>query len=556
MKFAVLFCAVSLMSTAFAAAVKRDTQSQVEENLNEQDQPASHPVYSHRHHEEQHHIEEQDLLHKEMQTTKEEVETLEVVEQAEEGDVGPESEEDAGLRGLPYGVRPARPAQPTFQNIPLPAGVAIPPATGYDYGYGGGSAFGPGGSAFHSSGPAIPYAGIPQELISTVRDFNIDCKKDHMVINFKMSQPFFGFIYPVGLFETCILFVGTGETEISLTMSHDRCGAPAPPKKPGYSRAFIEPVMQHQLMVQWDQQLISEDDRNFLLVCDRPADYNQTVKFDMSNLNVEKKEYATGTHPGPQMWMEIQRGEGPTADALQGPVYLGETLTMVFTLADDVFRFDTNVIQCWASDGNNERAAVTWNSPSGQRQLPTQLPVIENACSVRPKLFGHFLKSHAEYATQMTTTQWAHFRAFRFPTTARVLIQCDVQVCYEKCQPLVPCQVPFDPRIASESQRKRRDAGSVNDSDADEASGVRPERLTMFRAIEVLMPESDDINIPMATFNGAVLSAAMSNDCFASTTFYGVVLGLGILVLLMIGIGAGYAHKLNQTPRYGDSINK
>ncbi len=118
------FLQVSLMSTAFAAAVKRDTQSQVEENLNEQDQPASHPVYSHRHHEEQHHIEEQDLLHKEMQTTKEEVETLEVVEQAEEGDVGPESEEDAGLRGLPYGVRPARPAQPTFQNIPLPAGVA------------------------------------------------------------------------------------------------------------------------------------------------------------------------------------------------------------------------------------------------------------------------------------------------------------------------------------------------------------------------------------------------------------------------------------------------
>lgn len=155
----------------------------------------------------------------------------------------------------------------------LPLCYEVPPATGYDYGYGGGSAFGPGGSAFHSSGPAIPYAGIPQELISTVRDFNIDCKKDHMVINFKyvssfilnacslrtwkqgtwspyfllvgrMSQPFFGFIYPVGLFETCILFVGTGETEISLTMSHDRCGAPAPPKKPGYSRAFIEPVMQ------------------------------------------------------------------------------------------------------------------------------------------------------------------------------------------------------------------------------------------------------------------------------------------------------------------------
>lgn len=54
---------------------------------------------------------------------------------------------------------------------------------------------------------------------------------------------------------------------------------------------------------------------------------------------------------GPQMWMEIQRGEGPKALPLQGPVILGETLTMVFTLADDVFRFDSTVLNCWASDG-------------------------------------------------------------------------------------------------------------------------------------------------------------------------------------------------------------
>ncbi len=52
------------------------------------------------------------------------------------------------------------------------------------------------------------------------------------------------------------------------------------------------------------------------------------------------------------MWMEIQRGEGPRSDPLLGPVFLGETLTMVFTLADDTFRFDSNVIQCYASDGN------------------------------------------------------------------------------------------------------------------------------------------------------------------------------------------------------------
>ena len=54
---------------------------------------------------------------------------------------------------------------------------------------------------------------------------------------------------------------------------------------------------------------------------------------------------------GPQMWMEVQRGEGPRATPLVGPVYLGETLSLVFTLSDDVFKFDANVVNCWATDG-------------------------------------------------------------------------------------------------------------------------------------------------------------------------------------------------------------
>lgn len=49
--------------------------------------------------------------------------------------------------------------------------------------------------------------------------------------------------------------------------------------------------------------------------------------------------------------MEIQNGEGPTAYPLVGPVFLGQTLSLVFTLADDTFSFDSNVLKCWASDG-------------------------------------------------------------------------------------------------------------------------------------------------------------------------------------------------------------
>lgn len=49
--------------------------------------------------------------------------------------------------------------------------------------------------------------------------------------------------------------------------------------------------------------------------------------------------------------MEIQDGEGPTAPPVLGPVFLGQTLTLVFTLGDDVFNFDSNVLHCWATDG-------------------------------------------------------------------------------------------------------------------------------------------------------------------------------------------------------------
>ena len=133
------------------------------------------------------------------------------------------------------------------------------------------------------------------------------------------------------------------------------------------------------------------------------------------------------------MWMEVQRGEGPKAIPLLGPVYLGETLSLVFTLADDVFRFDSNVLNCWATDGwfikncndtfqhflfffftgNNERTVIHYNDgyqESPQRPLFTQLPVIENSCSIKPKLFGHFQKVHEEFSNGITTTQWVLFK--------------------------------------------------------------------------------------------------------------------------------------------------
>ena len=58
--------------------------------------------------------------------------------------------------------------------------------------------------------------------------------------------------------------------------------------------------------------------------------------------------------------------------------------------------------------------------------------------------------------------------------------------------------VPFD--IRSSAGRKRRDENSKMSVNASEMSPIQPERLTMFRAIEVFLPEN--LTLPSGkTFN-------------------------------------------------------
>jgi multidrug transporter EmrE-like cation transporter len=35
-------------------------------------------------------------------------------------------------------------------------------------------------------------------------------------------------------------------------------------------------------------------------------------------------------------------------------------------------------------------------------------------------------------------------------------------------------------------------------------------------------------------------------DCITTSTFYGIVLGLGIIILVLIGLGAIYIHRQNK----------
>lgn len=51
-------------------------------------------------------------------------------------------------------------------------------------------------------------------------------------------------------------------------------------------------------MIQWDTDLVQEYDTNVLVRCDRPDDYNKTVKFDLSSVVGEQQAAIVNTHPG------------------------------------------------------------------------------------------------------------------------------------------------------------------------------------------------------------------------------------------------------------------
>ena len=96
--------------------------------------------------------------------------------------------------------------------------------------------------------------------------------------------------------------------------------------------------------------------------------------------------------------------------------------------------------------------------------------------------------------------------------------------------------------------------------------------LTMYRAIEVFLPK-DEENMPMGLhthflfpilnlcfipfffLNAAVINGTTDmlsrmlhpqTSCYTSSTFYGVILGLGIFFLVIIGFAGAYIQRLKK----------
>ncbi|XP_076067727.1 uncharacterized protein LOC143040497 [Oratosquilla oratoria] len=399
-----------------------------------------------------------------------------------------------------------------------------------------------GGGSVSTSGQAIPTIVRPPNLSKSdnplpkrrVEDTIISCRKDHMVVTFRFNTAFSGLIYPYNHYRDCTLARGSNQREVTLTLRHGVCG-----DKDHYitrgNLQYRQALIEHALMVQWEVDFVCDDDQHFIVRCERPDDFNKTVAWNYGTKDLQAS-FHKGQHPGPNMAMEIQYGEGPHAPPVDAAtlVVIGDTLTLVFTLSDRVFWFDSNVLDCVAYDGAEETSVEVnpQTSNTGLRPYTGQMQTIENSCSVKPKVFSHFRKEKDTINGYLTTIHYALFKAFRFPTSNRLRFVCNVQVCYRQCPELPPCSQAFHPRHAAEASRKRR----AIDEDVPEL-----ENALLVKTIDVEFPDQATVSVVPATVQQE--NVFSPEDCYSSTAFFGTIIGFSFALTILLVFIIVYAYK-------------
>lgn len=102
----------------------------------------------------------------------------------------------------------------------------------------------------------------------------------------------------------------------------------------------------------------------------------------------------------------------------------------------------------------------------------------ENGCATDPSIFGEW-----EYNSD-TNTLMASFNAFKFPSSDNIRFQCNIRVCFGKCQP-VNCRGynAFGRRrrreITDESQQKNKSIATRSTADDLGLEGVLREEITI-----------------------------------------------------------------------------
>nr|CAD7568472.1 unnamed protein product [Timema californicum] len=194
------------------------------------------------------------------------------------------------------------------------------------------------------------------------------------------------------------------------------------------------------IVVQPHLKLVTNQGRGFHIRC-RYQTKNRTISNNM-NISMMDAVPLTASSPMPGCTMKIYFGD-PSQREVAENVKIGDPLTLVISI-DEQAAYGLRVSDCLVRDG------LGW----GEQRL-----INDEGCPLDGEIMGQF-----EYNESKTKAS-VHFQAHKFPYTASVYYQCNVQLCIKAndgCNNLPPnCEIGTAlTRIRRDSEVKKSEGGS------------------------------------------------------------------------------------------------
>nr|XP_018916723.1 PREDICTED: cuticlin-1 [Bemisia tabaci] len=259
-------------------------------------------------------------------------------------------------------------------------------------------------------------------------DVRVDCSGNEISVAIDTASPLFnGMIYPKGLSKnsSCMAEFYDNQSPVVYKLPLRSCNTMSTQLDDGSVEYF------NTIVVQPHRKLVTNQGRGFHIRC-RYQIRDKTISNDV-NVNTLEPTMLHATAPMPGSAMKIFYGD-PTGKEVAENVKIGDPLTLVVSI-DAQEAFGLRVTDCLVRDG------LGW----GEQKL-----VDKDGCPVDPEIMGPF-----KYSPNMTTAS-VTFQAHKFPYTASVYYQCNVQLCVKtdgSCDQVPDCSRPRGMR------QRREDSG-------------------------------------------------------------------------------------------------
>ncbi|XP_018496324.1 uncharacterized protein LOC100900037 [Galendromus occidentalis] len=315
---------------------------------------------------------------------------------------------------------------------------------------------------------------LPEQDLAVPKLLNVDvrCNRNSLDVIMTFDAEFHGVVYSKGHYSdpNCRYLrtnPETGPNQLKFTVFADKCGTRlVDGGKNG--EAFVE----NTVVVQNTAGIQAASDTARALRCRFERD--NIARTVSSSLSVDVLDVISVTYSGDSIdsYMDVQLGKGPFhANPVNGPVKIGETLTMVVYIHGD--DYDVHVADCIAHDGDVNNAIQLSN---------------HHGCVSKPKVMGPWQRTRETLTTGASAIAWAYMEAFKFPDKLEVFLECNIEICKFQCHD--------DPnrclvgRKKSAASRKRRSAN-------DPSSGIPSNSTATLRRLKARVRKQKEIVQPV-----------------------------------------------------------